>query len=269
VNLPQASDGVWSESCSFQLEAYACYRALSADMGSLSSEPALGGKLLYAGELDELGRAMMVAGNVAGCATLAGTGDAASQRMAIRDGVADFVVTSLDEALRILKNEIRKHNTVSVCIGMDRGPVEREMIDRGVLPDLIFAGDPNARPHAIAFGGRVREILPAEFEQDETFVMWQMAQGMARWMPKLDAIVAECLDSDAWSRRWLRLSSRYCGRAALTQRVVGCTPEMARKIVERIAAAVENGQVETEVAVTLDDAEESRTVKCTTPKSQS
>lgn len=269
MKLPQSADGVSSDSRSFQVEAYACYRALSAHSAHESADSSLGGKLLYASELDDLGRAMMVAGNVAGCATLAVTNDAASQKMVIHDGVADFVVTSLDEALRILKNEIRKHNTVSVCIGMDRGAVEREMLDRGVLPDLIFAGDPNGRRHPIEFGGNIPEIWPAKLGQDETFVMWQMAQGMTRWMPKLDVVVAESLDLDGWSQRWLRLSSRYCGRAALTQRVLGCKPEMARAIVERIAAAVEGGLVEGEVAVSLDDAEESRTVRFTPPKNRS
>ena len=81
----------------------------------------------------------MIAGNVAGCATLAATAEPAAQKQAIRDGVVDFLVTSLDEALRILKNEIRKRATVAVCVGAP-STVEREMIERGVLPDLVFAG---------------------------------------------------------------------------------------------------------------------------------
>ncbi len=46
-------------------------------------------------------------------------------------------MTSLDEALRILKNEIRKRETVAVCVAAAPETVEREMLERGVLPDLL------------------------------------------------------------------------------------------------------------------------------------
>ena len=80
-------------------------------------EPTLGGKLLYIGELDPAGRALAVAGNIAGVASLCASADPAIQKQAVRDGVVDFLVTSLDEALRILKNEIRKREPVAVCVG--------------------------------------------------------------------------------------------------------------------------------------------------------
>ena len=80
----------------------------------------------------------MVAGNIAGAA-IAGSdcGDQTRQKQAIRDGVVDFLVTSLDEALRILKNEIRKGETVAVCVGAAPKTVEQEMLERGVAPDLL------------------------------------------------------------------------------------------------------------------------------------
>ena len=64
------------------------------------------------------GRALVVAANIAGAATLAATADRAAQKQALRDGVADFLVTSLDEALRILKNQLRKRETVAVCVAL-------------------------------------------------------------------------------------------------------------------------------------------------------
>jgi urocanate hydratase len=99
-------------------------------------ETGLGGKLFYAGELDGEGRALVVAANIAGAASLVATADRAAQKQAIRDGVADCLVNSLDEALRILKNQLRKRETVAVCLGLAPEAVEREMLERGVLPDL-------------------------------------------------------------------------------------------------------------------------------------
>ena len=69
-----------------------------------------------------MGRALLLAGNIAGAASLAVTADAAAQKQSIRDGVADFLVNSLDEALRILKNEVRKREPVAVCVAPIRTP---------------------------------------------------------------------------------------------------------------------------------------------------
>ena len=130
----------------FVIEVERLYASLLATQESDSAvEPGLGGKLLYAGELDASARAFLVAGNIAGAASLAATANASVQRQAIHDGVADFLVNSLDEALRILKNEIRKHETVAVCIAAAPLAIENEMRERGVVPDLLapgFAGNP-------------------------------------------------------------------------------------------------------------------------------
>src|ERR1700687_4760167 len=95
---PLASDPAPATSNSLQLEAYGLYCALVRGAASVNAvnrkaEPSLGGKLLYAGELDAHGCAMVIAGNVSGCATLAATADLAVQKLVIRDGVVDFVVT--------------------------------------------------------------------------------------------------------------------------------------------------------------------------------
>ena len=74
------------------LRAYSCYRSLIDAAGTnLLPDPAFGGKLLYAGELDEEGRAITISANVAGCATLAATADPADQKRAVREGTVDFL----------------------------------------------------------------------------------------------------------------------------------------------------------------------------------
>jgi urocanate hydratase len=118
------------------------YMALAATL-PLDLQSGLGGKLLYAGELNSQGRNLLYAANIAGAASLATSADPAVQRQAIRDGVIDFLVTSLEEALRILKNEIRKHQPVSVGISADPHWLAAQMLDRGVLPDLLSAASPN------------------------------------------------------------------------------------------------------------------------------
>lgn len=255
-DCPLALDPVSPTFDTVQLEANAFYCALTRSTSlsaSIDSEgtPNLGGKLLYAGELDARGRALVIAGNVAGCATLAATADARLQKQSIHDGVADFLVNSLDEALRILKNEIRTRKTVAVCVGVAPDSIEQEMKERGVQPDLVFGGPRDQQRTKLQFGAGSREVHLTEPDSGRAFLTWRVAQAPARWMPKLDAIALECLASDSWERRWIRLSPRYCGRAASAQRALCCDPQIAEEIIRSIHASAKRGEIGVEVEASL------------------
>jgi len=259
-NLPLALDRNESAAFDFALQAERLYAALIAATSPDSapnSEPGLGGKLLYAGELDRQGRALLVAGNIAGAASLAATADAAAGKQAVRDGVADFLVTSLDEALRILKNEIRKRETVAVCVALAPEAVEREMLERGVLPDLLPPGFSRASRFSMSFGRGVRQIELAAPEDNQTLLTWDVAAAPAQWLPKLDSIALGCLDpSDGAARRWLRLAPRYLGRLAQGIRVLYCEREASREFVARVQAGVRCGEIGVEVRISLNNNEE-------------
>ena len=247
-----APDPVLANPNSVPLEALCCYRALMRDVAvSEDAEPNLGGRLLYVGAVDAQSRAMVIAGNVAGCATLAVAEDPMVQRAATRDGVVDFVVTSLDEALRIFKNEIRKRTPVAVCVGAAPGDVEREMVERGVQPDLVFAGVAGEDRKMLSFGSGAREIRCSDDDPSLAFVAWQVADAPMRWMGRLDAIALDRLTSDGSVRRWIRLSPRYSRRDAQGQRALYCDSESAKQIIERFAQAVRNGEIEAEVSARL------------------
>ncbi len=237
----------------FQVERFYTGLIRAADATS-ESEPGLGGKLLYAGELDAEARALLVAANIAGAASLAATSDSAAGKQAIRDGVVDFLVTSLDEALRILKNEIRKHETAAVCVALPSEAVAREMLERGVLPDLLRPGS-SATPVSAAFlsQGAMR-IEPVDANEGQVFVTWRVAAAPALWLPRLDAIAlgsleenvgAPGLDSETWdpARRWLRLAPRYLGRLAQGVRLLHCDERSAAAFLERVREEVESGKI--------------------------
>ena len=216
-------------------------------------EPNLGGKLLYAGELAAASRALLVAANIAGAASLAATADVAAQKQAVRDGVADFLVNSLDEALRILKNEIRKRETVAVCIAAAPQGVEREMLERGVLPDLLA---PHFRSGSPSFGHTVPHIEAFPAPASQVLVTWGVATAPAQWLPKLDAIALDCLPATPdhetlAARRWLRVAPRYLGRLAQATRVLRCELNIAKQIVECVQSAVEGGEFAIEVHIAI------------------
>src|SRR5580698_5165161 len=68
-----------------------------------------GGALIVACGLNPQGAALALASNIAGAVCLSVDGDPARLKDALRSGSCDFVVNTLDEALRAMKNEVRKH----------------------------------------------------------------------------------------------------------------------------------------------------------------
>ena len=201
-------------------------------------DPYLGGRLLFAGELNDAARPLAIAGNVAGAATLIATADAAAQRGALRDGVVDFLVTSLDETLRILKNEIRKGQTVAVCVQTSAEAVSAEMAARGVLPDLLGPG-----VSGDAFGPHPRRVdVRDEVFTGDALLRWVVESDAAVWMPKLDALAESALaPAERAACRWLRLAPRYCGRSTRGVRVLRCNKESADAFAVLVADAQHEG----------------------------
>jgi hypothetical protein len=206
-------------------------------------ETGLGGKLLYAAELDEEGRALLVAANIAGAATLAASADPDAQKLALREGIADFVVTNLDEALRILKNQLRKHETVAVCIAQSPSVIEREMNERGVAPDLLRRdlSIPLAHNALAIHEGEETEL---DLGKIPALVTWQVDSALPKDLALLDEIALACLDPNEWnSRRWLRLAPRYLGRLAHGLRLLETHREFNARFWEQVAERTDRNEI--------------------------
>ncbi len=242
---------------------YAALTVAAAPESGPEREPSLGGKLLYARELDAEARALLVAANIAGAASLVSTADAAAQKLAIRDGVADFLVSSLDEALRILKNEVRKRQTVAVCVALAPEAPEadfaRQMMERGVVPDLLRPDAGGLSGSAPFLSQGARQIELAAPEEGQTLLTWRVASSPAVWLPKLDAIARDCLSGDSRpaagaARRWLRLAPRYLGRLAQEARLLRCDDNVAANFREEVRERVECGEIEVSVDLEISRA---------------
>ena len=200
------------------------YRLYIGLAGELDSETGLGGKLVWAGELDAEGCRLVRAANIAGAASLSATADAAAQRMAIRAGVIDFLVMSLSEALRILKNEIRKRNAVAVGVAAAPERIEAEMRERGVAPDLMRTrAQEGAAAYFFEHGARV--IVPERVADGCEFCVFEDAP--AEFEARALALIPE---TDFALRRWVRVSPRYLGPQARRMRAMPCDREMAAKL---------------------------------------
>lgn len=199
----------------------------------------LGGKLLFAGEADEAGCRLLRAANIAGAASLAASGDAAVLRRFMREGAIDFVVNSLDEALRILKNEIRKQQPVAVGVSVAPEDVAREMAERGVQPDLLRADLPRWEEFQefVLRGGR--SVAPVEPTDAGNFHIVAIPEDWKQPAAAFDALLLECVPAeDVVNRRWVRLAPRYLPNACRRLRSVAGDAAALREVMSRIDSAM-------------------------------
>ncbi len=97
----------------------------------------LAGRLLVTGGMGGMGGAQPLAGTMNGAAVLCIEVDPERIKRRVRTGYCDVMVNSLDEALRILKNAVRRREATSVGLVGNCAEVLPELVRRGVVPDLL------------------------------------------------------------------------------------------------------------------------------------
>jgi urocanate hydratase len=166
-----------------QRQTMRLYRALVASRANW------GGALVLCSGAGCAASGIPVAASIAGAATLAIDADAEAMKSALRRGELDFVVNTLDEALRTLKNQIRLKRPLSVGLIADVDTTLAELTSRGVKPDVTI--DPASAP------------VPRE---DELFFA---AQGSGE-LQQFDAALLDVLPAGDVARpRWIRRLPQY------------------------------------------------------------
>lgn len=107
----------------------------------IARSPSYAGQLILTAGPGTAASGLLAAASLAGAASLTIDPDAPSVKAAIRSGAADFVVNTLDEALRTLKNEVRQHRPLAIVLTADPETIRREALERGLLPDLTINAD--------------------------------------------------------------------------------------------------------------------------------
>ncbi len=97
----------------------------------------LAGKLIVSGGMGGMGGAQPLAATMTGAAFLGIDVDPERIKKRLKTGYCDFMVTTLDEALRILKNAVRKKENVSVGLVGNCADIIPELAERGVVPDIL------------------------------------------------------------------------------------------------------------------------------------
>src|ERR1700726_5037205 len=140
----------------------------------------LSGKLIVSGGMGGMGGAQPLAATMTGAAFLGIDVDPERIKKRLKTGYCDFLVTTLDEALRILKNAVRKKENVSVGLVGNCADVIPELAERGVVPDVLTdqtsAHDPlnGYVPH----GMTLEEALALRAQKPDEYIARSM-QSMA------------------------------------------------------------------------------------------
>ena len=148
----------------------------------------LSGKLIVSGGMGGMGGAQPLAATMTGAAFLGIDVDPERIKKRLKTGYCDFLVTTLDEALRILKNAVRKKENVSVGLVGNCADIIPELAERGVVPDILTdqtsAHDPlngyvpNGMTLEAALELRARD--PREYQERSLDAMARHVEGMLR-----------------------------------------------------------------------------------------
>jgi len=153
------------------------------------------GKLVVTGGMGGMGGAQPLAATMNGAAFLGIDVDPERIKKRLKTGYCDVMVTSLDEALRILKNAVRKGEATSVGLVGNCADVIPELAKRGVVPDLLTdqtsAHDPIGGyvPNGMSLEAAIelRKKNSAEYKKRSLAAMAEHVRGMLA-LQKLGAV---------------------------------------------------------------------------------
>ena len=148
----------------------------------------LAGKLIVSGGMGGMGGAQPLAATMTGAAFLGIDVDPERIRKRLKTGYCDFMATTLDEALRILKDSIGKKENVSVGLVGNCADVIPELAERGVVPDILTdqtsAHDPlnGYVPNGMTLSDalELRKSDPKTYQEKSLDAMARHVEGMLR-----------------------------------------------------------------------------------------
>jgi urocanate hydratase len=148
----------------------------------------LSGKLIVSGGMGGMGGAQPLAATMSGAAFLGIDVDPERIKKRLKTGYCDFLVTTLDEALRILKNAIRKKENLSVGLVGNCADIIPQLAERGVVPDILTdqtsAHDPlnGYVPNAMALSEalELRKRDPQAYQERSLDAIARHVEGMLR-----------------------------------------------------------------------------------------
>ena len=186
-----AADWMFTGPASALPEAYEALRAATRKHfgGSLA------GRLVVSAGMGGIGGALALAATLNGAAFLGIDADVELIKRRVKTGYCEVMVNNLDEALRILKNAVRKREPASVGLIANPAELVTELARRGVLPDLLtdqtYADEPYVPPGlTVAQALELREKDPRAYVKKALDSIATIGRGMVE-LKKMGADIFE------------------------------------------------------------------------------
>ena len=238
--------------------------ALAAERFHSSPADGLAGRLCLCVGFGQKGAELALATTIAGGTFLGIDPSPEHLKAAVRNGSCDFMVNTLDESLRVLKNELRKRAALSVGLLGLASEILPAMVERGVQPDLIEdtsqqdEGAPDTHRQALLSlverGAWNVDAQTAKSPEHSTLVevIWTAAD--AANLKRMDSIALELLPAeDQARRRWLRQAAGCFHRQLPLQRVLGLCPEEISQLLSAFQHAVSAWKIQSPASVSWQD----------------
>jgi len=231
------------------------YASLCAAAASQFGTGSLAGRLLLIDGLAHEGDALLIAASIAGAASLTLEIRTEAVRHCVRNGIVDFAVTTLDEALRILKNEIRKQQPIAVLLEREPASVLAEMVERGAQPDMLRWADADAALKASLDALVARGAQPLPPPRKMSFdpareVCWRAGEGGSAVLRQLDLLACEILpQEDAERQNWIVRAPRYLPRALRLERCVAMTSRECAAFLTAVEERAQQGALAARVEI--------------------
>ncbi|HZL27839.1 MAG TPA: hypothetical protein VFC39_15035 [Acidobacteriaceae bacterium] len=174
---------------------------------------------------------LSAAASLAGAVSLVVDADAALMKTHFRDGAFDFVVNTLDEALRAIKNEIRRGNSLAIGLISEPSAVLKEASERGLAARFVLTNSEVYQlPHAnVAETDAALVDLGNSTEPSRQLASWLSQRA---WSP-VEIVAPKHAGSagDRIRQRWLRDLSKYQRSVRQGNRWMWLSPEEEQDVV--------------------------------------
>ena len=216
----------------------------------------LSGKLVVTCGMGAAGGAFVLAASLRGAASLGIEIDADRAKCRVKSGYCDVMVKDADEALRILKNAVRKREPASVGLVGDCGRVLAKFADRGAVPDLLAnltlpsqglaSSDAAAKLRSF---GTVFADTNGRLMQGRELLRWVALSGEPSDIRRIDQFVLENFAADKELCDWIGLVQRRLRHFGLPARACCLTPQQESQACAAINDLVGRGEVKAPIAI--------------------
>lgn len=249
---------------------YLQLQSVRADRFPSPSTESLAGRLIACVGFGAEGAELALATTISGGTFLGIDHSSEHLKTAVRNGSCDFMVNTLDESLRVLKNELRRQKALAVGLLGDASQILPAMVDRGVQPDLVADTTPSENDAVVSLhrpallqlierGAGTVDIQATKFFPSTGLieVIWTAAN--IADLKRMDMLALEQLPSeDTVRRRWLHQAPGCFHRQRPLQRVLHLRLDELSPLLSAFQNAMSAGTIQAAAAVRWQTADGSK-----------